>query len=282
MTPELEQTLFAGSKKEWQPFGIPGAKQFDIHSKSGRAYRIFVYVPLSEPPAAGFPVFYLLDANAVFATAVEAVRVQGRRPEKTGVSPAVVVGIGYPADMPFVPDRFYDFTLPVPASELPVHPDGIEWPVQGGAEAFLSFIEKELKPVIESRCSIDTSRQAIMGHSLGGLFVLHALFSKPEAFSTYIAGSPSIHWNKRALLEEERQFTARMQLEIRQLGILLAAGQLEQGHERRMTESAFEMAERLSSLSDRGIRAEYKEFEGEGHVSVLPGLISRALRFFLS
>lgn len=69
-------------------------------------------------------MIYLLDANSVFGTMVEAMRMQSRRPEKTGVVPAVIVGIGYETDAPFDPGRYYDFTLPVPPAELPERPDG--------------------------------------------------------------------------------------------------------------------------------------------------------------
>jgi hypothetical protein len=31
---------------------------------------------------------------------------------------------------------------------------------------------------------------------------------------------------------------------------------------------------------DSGLHVEYREFEGENHISVLPVLISRAVRFF--
>ncbi len=131
MTLEQESTILAEAQDGWQPFRITGTRQCDMRSRNGRSYRIFVSIPAEQPPASGYPVFYVLDANAVFATVVDAVRVQGRRPEKTGVSPAVIVGIGYQTDVPFASDRFYDFTVDVPTSELPVHPDGIEWPEQG-------------------------------------------------------------------------------------------------------------------------------------------------------
>ena len=35
----------------------------------------------------------------------------------------------------------------------------------------------------------------------------------------------------------------------------------------------------LGRFGKSGVRAEYHEFKGEGHISVLPVLISRALRF---
>jgi uncharacterized protein len=261
-------------------FTIPRTKQRVMYSHYGnREYRIFVAQPYADPPPSGFPVIYVLDANSVFGTMVEAMRVQAGRPDRTGVVPAVIVGIGYPTEKPFSPARFYDFTMSVPESELPARPDGTAWPEMGGAAAFLEFIETELKPEIEREWPIDRTRQAIFGHSLGGLFALQVLFTKPTAFRTYIAGSPSIHWSKQLLLEEEQRFVARIKQEALNVDVLLAAGELERSHKSRINAHAEELAERLSALADLGVYVEFQEFAGEGHVSVLPALISRALRF---
>ncbi|TMV45565.1 alpha/beta hydrolase [Paenibacillus mesophilus] len=259
---------------------LPGTEQRYMRSSvGGREYRISVAMPAESPPPAGFPVIYLLDANSVFGTMVEAIRVQGGRPEKTGVAPAVIVGIGYRTDAPFAPSRYYDFTLPAADSELPVRPDGRPWPEHGGADSFLTFLENDLMPTIESEYPIDRSRRTLFGHSLGGLFVLHTLFTKPSAFRTYVAGSPSIHWNKAQLRREEEQFLACPEREPFDAALLIAAGELENTHKSGMNRNAKELAERLSVLADRGLRVEYKEFEGEGHISVLPVLVNRAIRF---
>ncbi|KPV55942.1 enterobactin esterase [Paenibacillus sp. A3] len=259
---------------------LPRTEQRIMRSRAeNREYRIFVAKPDVEPPPSGYPVIYLLDANSVFGTMAEAIRLQSRRPEKTGVAPAVIVGIGYDTEGPFSNARYYDFTMPVPAAELPKSPRGTEWPELGGANAFLNFIEEDLKPEIEREFSIDRGRQTIFGHSLGGLFVLHALFTRPGTFQTYVAGSPSIHWGKRILLEEERQFASRLEKEPSSLGVLLAVGEREKDHHSHMNDNAKELAGRLSALASRGVRVKFHEFEGEGHVSVLPVLISRALRF---
>lgn len=261
--------------------GIPRAEQWTMRSRAeNRTYRIMVALPEGEPPPSGYPVIYLLDGNSVFGTMVEAVRLQSRRPDKTGVTPAIIVGIGYETEASYAPDRFYDYT-PLPNAEFTHRSDGAKLPEQGGAAAFFQFIEEELKPQIASEFRIDPSRQTIFGHSLGGLFVLYALFTKPEAFRHYIAGSPSIHWNKEYLLEQERAFTARVREEPVNVRLLLGVGEQEKSHVSRNCESASELAKRLSSLSDWGVSAVYKEFEDEGHVSVLPILISRALRFAL-
>jgi hypothetical protein len=277
---KIEQDAMVVGDSARREFTIPRTGQRVMHSRAeNREYRIFVAKPDGDPPSSGFPVIYLLDANAVFGTMVEAVRVQGRRPDKTGVVPAVIVGIGYQTEEPFSPARHYDFTMPVPLTELPARPDGGEWPAQGGAESFLRFIEEELKPEIEREFKIDSNRQTIFGHSLGGLFVLHALFTRPFAFQTYVAGSPSIHWNKRLILEEEQQFVSRLEQENINVRILIAVGELEKSHQSRMNDNAKELSERLLTLANRGVYVEFHEFEGEGHVSVLPALISRALRF---
>ncbi|MCC9024343.1 alpha/beta hydrolase [Bacillus nakamurai] len=264
-------------------FTIPGTEVRKMRSRKGdRVYQIFLSSPLEEPPPSGFPVIYLLDGNSVFGTMAEALRVQSRRPEKTGVVPAVIVGIGYPTDQPFSAVRHCDFTLPLPESELPVHPKGAAWPEHGGAEEFLSFIEEELKPEVERDYRIDTGRQTIFGHSLGGLFVLQVLLTRPELFQTYIAGSPSIHWNKRFIQEEAERFAARLRDAELDVSVLLAAGEIEKSHKSRIPEHAKALFSVLSELESKGVRAEYREFEGEGHISVLPVLISRALRFALN
>ena len=263
---------------------IPLAEQWELRSRAERrSYQIMVAQPLGSPPPSGYPVIYLLDGNSVFGMMVEALRLQCRRPDKTGVLPAVVVGIGYETNGPYAPDRFYDFT-PLPASDFKQRSDGTPLPEQGGAGAFLQFIEEELKPQIESEFQIDRDRQALFGHSLGGLFTIYTLFSRPEAFRYYIAGSPSLHWNPDYMQELERKFIAQARMRERSFPaqVLLGVGELEKTHVCRNCERASELANRLSAISaDIGVEAEYKEFEQEGHVSVLPILVSRALRFAL-
>lgn len=263
-------------------YTIPGTEVRIMSSRNhNRTYQIFISKPSTPPPPAGYPVIYLLDANSIFGTMAEAVRIQGRRPEKTGVIPAVIVGIGYETAEPFSSARHRDFTMPTAESKLPKRPDGNDWPEHGGAEEFFSFIEKDLKPEIERDYQIDRNRQMIFGHSLGGLFVLQVLLTKPDAFQTYVAGSPSIHWNKPFILEKTARFVSRLKKNNQAINLLLAAGELEQHHKSRMNDNARELYERLAVLSEQGIRAEFCEFSGEGHISVLPVLVSRALRFAL-
>ncbi|WP_136605574.1 alpha/beta hydrolase [Paenibacillus dokdonensis] len=274
------QTLTYYSRRK---VDIPNTEQWTIQSHlERRTYRIMAARPVGDPPPDGYPVIYLLDGNSVFGTMVEALRLQCRRPDKSGVMPAIVVGIGYETNDPYPPERFYDLT-PIPSKEFRKLSAGVPEPEQGGAEAFLQFIEKELKPQIESEFPIDRRRQTLFGHSLGGLFTLYALFSKPESFQYYIAGSPSLHWNQEYMLELERNFVAQAKEKPVHARVLFGVGELEKSHECRNSDRARSLTERLTDIPvDIGVKAEYKEFENEGHVSVLPILVSRALRFVLN
>lgn len=260
---------------------LPHAEHWVMRSRVGqRRYRIIAAQPMGPAPPSGYPVIYLLDGNSVFHTMVETLRLQCHRPGKTGILPAVVVGIGYETEGQYAPNRFYDYT-PYPNMKFKNKLDGGSVPEQGGAAEFLQFIEEELKPQIEGEFNIDRRRQTIFGHSLGGLFTLYAMFAKPQAFSCYIAGSPSIHWNQEYLQELEQRFVERVKEEPYPVRLLLGAGEFERSHVTGNCISASQLAERLALQSGYGMHAEFKEFEGEGHLSVLPVLISRALRFAL-
>ena len=254
---------------------VDGCVERVLISESQLEYRIFISCPKEAPPANGYPVIYALDGDAIFNTLAEAARLQTRKPH--GYDPVVIVGIGYPSREPFdMKRRCYDFTMPAEAENLPKRPNGEEWPERGGANVFLDFIETELKPELAGEYPIDPSRQTIFGHSLGGLFVLHALFNRPQSFQTYVAGSPSIWWNNHALLNELDAFESRMLQAEEKSRLLLTIGADELTH---MVEDAEHLIASLQSLHI--FHAQIVKFSEEGHVSVLPAALSRLLKFAL-
>lgn len=262
---------------------LPRSEQYIMFSKNEhRKYKIFVSWPAEAPSDSGYPIIYTLDANSVFSSITESVRLQSRRPDLTGIQPAVVVGIGYDTEAPFDPSRHYDYTLPAQNDELPPYPGEGTWPKQGGAEEFLSFIEDELKPQIANRFHVDQNRQILFGHSLGGLFVLNTLFSKPEAFQIYISGSPSISWNERLLLEKENIFFDKINEKQLNIKLLIGVGELEKNHPSLVNEKAKSLFNRLQALSNQGVKTDYTEFADEGHISVLLPLINKAVKYSLN
>lgn len=263
---------------------ISGAQQIIMTSREGnQEYQIFVFKPNEEPPPSGYPVIYVLDANSVFGTFVESVRLQSSRPEKTGVVPAIIVGIGYVTDELFSSSRHYDFTMPGTVPELNNRPDGTPWPRRGGAEYFLKFIEEDLKPKIQRYFRIDNKRETLFGHSLGGLFVLQILYTRPDLFNTFASGSPSIYFNKNFFLENEKGFQYKLRQQNINVDVFVGVGELEKDHRSNMTDNAREFSSHLSALKGCGVRtSEFVEFEGESHLSVLLPFINRVLRFALN
>lgn len=73
------------------------------------------------------------------------------------------------------------------------------FPQSGGAERFRQFLETEVLPFVEGRFRAGP-RRALMGESLGGLFVVDTLLHQPSLFHDYVAISPSLWWDDRQLL----------------------------------------------------------------------------------
>lgn len=169
-------------------------------------FSIFINLPNDYNPQQKkkYPVIYLLDANLYFDIIATTIN----KYSEVGLSPsAILVGIGY-KDFPTMDSlRNRDDTYPVAIPEY-------EMSVSGGADKFLEFINNELIPDIDKEYNTDASKRVLMGHSLGGYFTVYALLQdllgKSENFSSYIAASPSIHYNRYYLLEQLEKATPKI------------------------------------------------------------------------
>lgn len=103
--PSVSATARAQRAAAASAVALPGTERRVLHARATRReYHIMISRPVGNPPSpSGYPVIYMLDANAAFATMAEAVGLRSRRPEVTGVVPSVVVGIGYATDEPLDP-----------------------------------------------------------------------------------------------------------------------------------------------------------------------------------
>lgn len=180
----------------------------------------------ARPTARGvqIPVVFVLDGDVVFGMVAQTSLYLQLDPG--GLPPVLVVRIGYRSEnkhgvasglgqrtrhlTPSVDSRYVTMLRAAPAPFT--LPADIE---PGGAARFLFFIKDELVPSLAERYPIDLNDQTILGMSLGGLFVLHILFTEPTAFNRYVAASPACgetpacyfakRWHWRILLRTFRQ-----------------------------------------------------------------------------
>ncbi|MBZ5486593.1 alpha/beta hydrolase [Halomonas aquamarina] len=265
---------------------LPGTAQFLLTaSEPEREYLIQVSVPDAPPPDAGYPVLYLLDGNArlpLLQAARDTLTRQG--PDGMG-NPLLIVAIGYPDTERFSRERrSEDFTPDISADGD--HSRG----AFGGAERFLEFIQTHLKPVIEQRFAVDSDQEAILGHSYGGLFVLHALLTRPSSFDTYIAISPSLWWYGDKPLDRLASRYA-VSSALPDARLMLGVGEDEQpGHDqpdtservsrqraRAMVDNTRAFAEWFGARQDASVSLTV--FPGENHGSVMWPATRQALEF---
>ncbi|WP_274704735.1 alpha/beta hydrolase [Aquabacter cavernae] len=258
-------------------FARGGAVDASVLARSARfvaddGLRLDLAWPEGPAPEGGFPLLVVTDANAMFATLVETARLQALRPDVTGLGEPVVLGIGH--DIPGLFDmalRERDYTPP-------------------GADRLLGRLDG-LMGDLGAHLPLSRERRVLIGHSLGGLFALLALFRRPDLFTAYVAASPSIWWDREAVRAGAEALPARLTRPVR---LLLTAGGGERGSppdatvepaqarrlaERRVVEEAQALAARLAEAAPARLKVTTHIFEGESHGSVIPGALGRAARF---
>jgi predicted alpha/beta superfamily hydrolase len=173
------------------------------------------------------------------AATVEYLASHGRMPEM------IVVGITHA-------DRTRDLT-PTNAKDRPT---------SGGADKLLEFIDKELVPHVDKAYRTQPYR-VFAGHSLGGLFAVHALVRKPDLFHAVIAVAPALGWDNRWMAKPFEDFLAsRPELE-RTLFVTL-------GDEPGEPQASFEQLQAIAARKPpKGFRFQALRLPGEDHGSVV-------------
>lgn len=266
------------------PVTTPNSAQIDFTSSvNGRAYRLLVGIPTQPPPAGGYPVLLVLDGNGYFELYNGTARALSDVAKEL-VSP-LVVGLGYPEPdvQTWLHRRWTDLT---PCDNPEHHANWGPKPTCGGLEGFLDTIAIDVADALRRHWPMDARRSAVVGHSLGGMAVLHALFTRPEMFRHWIAVSPSIWYAERAVLALESAFADQVRAGAVTPVIDLSVGSLEEGlpsslppeidrrEHRRLTRSARmvkntrELGARLAALPGApGFAVRTRILRGETHGS---------------
>ncbi|MBB3001419.1 alpha/beta hydrolase [Paraburkholderia tropica] len=271
---------------------LPDTESFVIDATpNGPRYRIWLYHPASSVSGRPQPLLVLLDGNATFALAVSAARLQAKL-----IGPVTIAAIAADNDALFdESQRFRDFTTPA-RDGWGVPNDAQGKPLDtGGAQAFETFVNETLPRAIEARTQLAPRARMLFGHSLGGYFVLNDALAHPQAYSRYMAASPSIWWNGAELLANVRASAqssagknshhaqARIPLAIRiggdeqKLAPNAPPARVERVTHAAMLDNARTFADLLHTTPALGFDADLQIYAGQNHVSYLPAAISEAV-----
>ncbi|MCE6988055.1 alpha/beta hydrolase [Dyadobacter sp. CY323] len=143
-----------------------------------------------------YPVAYVLDGDAHFASVVGMIQQLSAVNGNTVVPEMIVVSIRNT-------DRRRDMTPTHIKDDLPMM-DSASSRNTGGGLAFLSFVEKELMPHIDSLYPTAPYKMLI-GHSFGGLVVMNALITHPKLFNSYICIDPSMWYDHSNFLKTTKK-----------------------------------------------------------------------------
>jgi predicted alpha/beta superfamily hydrolase len=243
------------------------------------------------PGDPGSRALYVLDPLFLFDTAVGIAALLRTGARLTGGAfPNVNVGgVGYPTDDPaaVMARRSRDLTPTVGGTNAPVDLPPL---VFGGGERFLSALTDEIIPAVEARHEVDKERRALAGFSFSGLFGLCCLLHRPQTFSGYLLGSPSLWWDdgvafiwEEAWARDHDDLRARVFLSVGADEQLAGSSWKNEGfplevlQRLKQVDNLTEMVERLQSRRYPSLTLTSAVFDGEFHLTAPAAALARGL-----
>lgn len=151
-----------------------------------RRYKVWLGLPRQVTGVS--PALFMLDGNSAMSYLSEDVLQQLATREAP-----ILVAIGYDTNLPFdTTARALDYTPADETGKITADPRQPER-LSGGSTEFRKVLLSQIQPWVAGQIKLDPQRQALWGHSYGGLFVLDSLM-QAQYFSHYFAASPSLSW----------------------------------------------------------------------------------------
>jgi predicted alpha/beta superfamily hydrolase len=167
---------------------------------------VLVYLPpgYEDDPGRRYPVLYLHDGQNLFDTSTSFAGTEWgvdetaeRLVHDRRIAPPIIVAINHAGAQ-----RADEFA---PTRDVHRH-------AGGHAHHYARFVVDELKPWVDRtfRTHHEARYTALGGSSLGGLVTLHIGLEYPEVFGALAVLSPSIWWDRRAVLERVESLSTRL------------------------------------------------------------------------
>ncbi|MCJ8268552.1 MAG: alpha/beta hydrolase-fold protein, partial [Psychrosphaera sp.] len=228
-------------------------------SVMGEQRKILISLPTSyaqNKDQKKYPVLYVLDGGSHFHQTTGIVNWLS---ESTSLIPELIV-VGIPNT-----NRGRDFS-PTPAENGKPQ----------GAEKFMGFFEKELLPYIDKNYRTAPYR-VLSGHSMGGMFGLNVLATKPDLFDAFILMSPWLLTQDPAtsVLTKSIKFIQSKTLLPKYVYVTL-------GEEPDLRPSFDELTTALKNSTAQKLVWQSKVIQGATHMSVVGASVNEGLQAVFS
>lgn len=265
----FSSTMYAQGTKEEPKHWVLGASEIvDVHSKvNNKDYSLIINLPSSyaQNPSKKYPVFYFCDGYYDFPLVTMIYYDQlfdQTAPE------CILVGLSYKGEnLDYGRLRSYDLT--------PTKVDSAGG--TGGGADYLRTIEEVFIPYVESHYRVDTGFRALGGSSLGGLFTLYAMFTKPALFNAYISSSPAVFWDRGwPILLEEQYHQQHKDLPV---ALYMTGAEKEFSDSPGFIESIKFYGSLLGKRDYKNFRYQFRVIDDAYHASSKPEAYTRGMQF---
>lgn len=166
----------------------------------GRRYQLHIHLPASfeREPQRRYPVLYVTDGYWDFPGIVST---YNALVYDEVVPEMIIVGLGYAGEH-LDYEKLRDWEL------SPVPEKGERAAETGHADKFLATLANDIVPLMEREYRADPAHRALAGSSLGGLFALYAMYTRPQLFQGVIAASPAVVMGGGWIIERAKAFVA--------------------------------------------------------------------------
>ena len=271
--------VFQLNAQESKLYKIVGSNTYTINSKiNQRVYNLAVCLPNNYNKAKKYPTYYILDGYYAFPFIAQSNKNMGSWLLGNEIEDVIVVSITGNNEKDFnswLCQRWPDYTFTQSTeydTKFTKAWQSAEPLISGKGDAFLEVIRTEIIPLIDKHYSTSQDR-GISGHSLSGLFVANLLFKANDIFSKFGINSPwMLPYNSNDIRLIEKEFSKNhTSLHAK---VFLSFGSLEVKEE---IKDLYEFEDLLKKYN--GVETKLVIFEDETHVSVIPAMIGKCLKF---
>lgn len=236
----------------------------DTSAIVGDRFDLYISTPPGYHADSTYRVVYYLDANILSGRKLRRLLAA---PEFNQILQQVVfIGIGHKGNYRACRNR--DFLLPRKNGSR----ETMLQSKRGQAERFYMYLKQELIPTINETFHTDSGKNSIIGHSLGGLFVVYALFKQEDLFTNYFALSPSLWVHRYAVYNFNQIDTGFTQPK----NLYFTSGSMEVLN--KILKGSNQFQRFLSKKSYKGLNYEYQIWKRKTHISSVNPALHRIFK----